>query len=293
MAVMQGAPILTSRRTKQPLDLPTCGNNWEVQNNTLKPLNGTACISRPRPSFRFSQNLFGDAGLYSILLEETFVMKNSILFFCAILFTSLQGYSDGPGGSLTFGANYGLGYINPGDINSISANLGATPALSNIDRSTLYSGFFGVRFLPEFEVELIYQIERATNMTASSIGSNSGFNISQNEMWIAPNYYFLLTSSVYSYFGIGIGYPLYSHVTENVGAVVKEYDANPTFGVMAQLGFGLLLGDHAAFLIKAAHEEITSGIISNSSGSLITPGGNSAVLDLSGLRLFAGLQFFL
>src|SRR5438128_2583716 len=144
-------------------------------------------------------------------------MKIRILIFVLFLaphVSKAASQNSSHSGRWMINGYYGLGFINPKDINDSANAQGTTPRLNSISGDTLYGGSLGFMLSPKFQFKLAYELQNAknpVNTTSPFTATGAGYELTQNEEWGGINYFLVHTGKLYAYVGGSLGYPTYSH----------------------------------------------------------------------------------
>ncbi len=209
-----------------------------------------------------------------------------LLLIVSLMLLPTLGFAASEGGSHKFEVFgvYGLGIINPSDVNNIQKQF--VPKPSDISSSTVFGGGAGIMLSPKFHFRATYEVVNAKNLN-----SGSGIELNSNFIFGDINYMLIHTGSMYVYVGAGVGYPTYSHATTNILGVKSEFDADKTVGFEGQGGLGFMLGRHVSLFFQGGYQSLVSGDVKTSAGvALTTPTGTKAKIDLSGFVGLAGLS---
>lgn len=213
-----------------------------------------------------------------------------IVFLISISSFANRFSSGGKGSKVMLGGYYGMGFINPKDINTSLSSQTTTPRLNNITQETALGGVLGYMLSPKFQLGVAYEQQTAKNeiRTTTPAVSGAGYELSHSALWLNLNLFLVNTNKAYVYFGVAGGYPLTSKVT-TVLAARTEYDADKTINYKGQLGFGYKLANPVSLFIETSYQSIVSGDIKRGSTTLTLPNGSRAKLDLTGVKVLGGL----
>jgi len=187
---------------------------------------------------------------------------------------------------------YGLGSVNPSDINTLASQAGTTPKLGSVTNNTIYGGGLGYRMTPRIQFIGEFDIQEAKSLTTTSSPSiaNAGFDLSQDEVWAIINYSLIMDKAVEVYVGAGVGYPTYCHLNYQ-STVMTQYDAVKTVGFLGQAGIRMMLGRIFNIYFEGGYQSLVSTTLNADVGGapLTTATGSNAKMDMSGVRGEAGL----
>ena len=189
-------------------------------------------------------------------------------------------------------AYYGMGKINPADLNNLGQNQGTTPTFNNINTSTQYGGTLGIR-VHYFDIFAGYESMNAKNpvaLTSPSTVANGGYEINENLVTAGIRAYLHAGERVSLYLLLEALSPTYSHISL-VNQTKKEFDADKTLGERAELGIELKSARHFGFFLQGGYQSLVTGTVKDTTGAaqLNVNGGNLTV-NLSGAVAEAGLS---
>ncbi len=221
-----------------------------------------------------------------------------IAIWCEITWAKPSGGGTGGSGKDHTGKRlsvlgfYGLGGVNPSDINNISSAASTVPPLQSISTLSYFGGGIGYQLSRKFQTRLTYEKQEAKNLVTATTPSvtDAGYTISWTELWAEINYNLTQSRFVYAYLGAGFGYPIESHLTANLSSRT-EYDAEKTLGYKGQAGFGILLGKYVSIFFQTEFQSLASGDVKDSGGTALNQSNSSthAKLDMSGPKAHVGM----
>jgi len=196
-------------------------------------------------------------------------------------------------GAYSLAGFYGLGFVNPSDINGLSSALGTTPAVGNMSSDSYYGGSLAFMMGWRWDLKFMYDQHDAKNYTNTSVNPNTGFEIQESNVWGMLDYYLIHTRSAYMTLGAGAGYPTNFHVTEQA-ATTTQFSAASNLNYIGQATIGIMLGSHFSIYFDGGYQRIISGNLTDPSNNILkNTSGAAAVADLSGFRADAGIRIHL
>lgn len=209
----------------------------------------------------------------------------------AMLLFSINGFTAVSGPKWSVSGFYGMGFINPVDLNKNPAFATVSPRPKNLTSAVIYGGSVGYFLSSKIKFSLMYDSQFASEPTRTTVPSvrDTGFEVTQNNLWGKLDYYLKNSGKLQFYVGAAGGYPLYSHVKLTTSSKTN-YDADKTFIFAGFLGTNLNFSKHFGLFIQGGYQSIVMPALRTSTGARLSKaGGGNAQLDLSGAVGHAGL----
>jgi hypothetical protein len=226
-------------------------------------------------------------------------MRSSLLFIFALFVSGTASAAGTAARSdrLMLGATYNQLFFNPADINIAASQLGTSPAYPNLTGGCGYSVFIDYRLLESISLRATYSSMTIKNLVATDdpVGTDGGFDLSQNMVTADLNYYLWHNRSGaagnFMYLGGSAGTSLTNDITLRNENLITHYTLEKATAFGGQLGLGLYMGN-LVVLLQAKYLSHKIPAAKTSSGSYLThQNGNSvrSAVDYSGVTTSLGI----